>query len=273
MRLLSEEQVKVHRASSKQEMTVCVITPSRKCGKIKRMQKPLTSFSHLPLRAEVIELLRSELPGKNLYDLADEFGVTIFKEGALNKGWVGQTIEKVASLTGGNAKGKDGFDFELKSSSLVKREDRWFPKETIKITQLNPKEILEEEFEKSILWSKLSRLIFVGVHHESENKCSTVAINAIDITDQKLTEEIQSFWEDVRDTICAGEMRSLHNLGSSQTFVQLRPLGTGKEWTLCPITNEKFPARAFYATKRLISRIMAQQSVPQSKTRFTEKSQ
>lgn len=237
------------------------------------MEKTLVSFSHLPLRTEVIETLRAELPGKNLYDLAEEFGVTILKDGQLNKGWVGQTIERVANLSNGNAKSPDGQDFELKSSSLTKRDGRWFPKETIKITQLNPKEILEEEFERSILWNKLSRLIFVGVHHETESKCQTVAINSIDITDAGLTEEIRSFWEDVRDTICAGQMRSLSNLGSSQTFVQLRPLGTGKEWTLCPVTNEKFPARAFYATKRLISRIMAQKSVPQSKTRYTEKSQ
>lgn len=38
------------------------------------------------------------LKGKDLRPLADKFGVTVWKGGKLNKGWVGHTIERFLGL-------------------------------------------------------------------------------------------------------------------------------------------------------------------------------
>lgn len=190
------------------------------------------------------------LEGRNLYDL-----VPALEEVTKNKGWVGQALENYLGLETKNLQQMDGEDFELKSTTLLLREGEWVPKETIKITQLNPKHILSETFETSSLWKKFSRLIFVGVHHESSDLCRAVRVSRIDISDPILVSEMKTFWEDVQSLVLRGELKDHVNFGNSEGFVQLRPTGDGKYFSTCPITGEKFPARAFYATKKLIKSI------------------
>lgn len=165
-------------------------------------------------------------------------------------------MENHLGLTDHNLQKMDGLDFELKSTTLLNRDGEWIPKETIKITQLNPKKILTETFETSALWMKFSRLIFVGVHHESETVCRAVKVAAIDINDSKIVDEIKTFWQDVQSLVANGEMKDFVNFGNSEGLIQLRPTGDGKYFSTCPITGDKYPARAFYATKRLIRMLL-----------------
>ena len=206
----------------------------------------------LPLRSEVLKVLSQNLQDRNLYELAETFGVTLHKQGRVNKGWVGQTIERAAQLPINNLQARDGADFELKSTSLVHRDGAWIPKETIKITQLNPKLILEETFETSALWSKLSRWILVGCDHPSVSMCRVVFVGSFDLDAPEIVAPIRQFWEELRELVCSGDLVDYFNVGTSEDLIQLRPTGDGKQWSTCPITGEKFPARAFYATKRLI---------------------
>src|SRR5688572_20181663 len=138
------------------------------------------------LREKAIARLATVLPNRNLYELAVTHGVTISRNGRINKGWVGQTLEKIAALDAGNAARRDGIDFELKSTSLFLQDGAWMPKEAIRITQLNPRAILDETFETSTLWEKLERLILVGLHHESADRCVAIQLNAIDVADPAL---------------------------------------------------------------------------------------
>lgn len=211
-------------------------------------------------RTETLSRLEALLPGRNLYDLARDHAITVRNGTRLNKGWVGQTIERVANLQNSNLQQPDGSDFELKSTSLILRNGEWTPKETIKITQLNPRAILEESFESSALWRKLTRLVFVGLHHESAVKCTLVRVCGIDISDPDMVEPIKRFWEDVRYLVGSGEIVEYYKVGTSDDYIQLRPTGNGKQWSTCPVTGEKFPIRAFYATKRLIHRIISVQT-------------
>ena len=210
----------------------------------------------LPLRSEVASRFRHLLPGKNLYDLAREHSVTIERSGKKNKGWAGQTLEKIVHLESGNLQIPDGLDFELKSTTLLKSPQGWKPKETIKVTQLKPDLLLEESFETSALWKKLQRLIVVGLEYPSPGICHVVNINCIDIREPNLVNEIRSFWEEVQHHLLSGEMPRSPNLGTSEDLIQLRPAGDGKGFSVCPVTREHFPLRAFYATKRLISKIL-----------------
>jgi DNA mismatch repair protein MutH len=207
------------------------------------------------VRSQTLNYLKAILPGKNLYDLASMHSVSVFKDGRLNKGWVGQTVEQVARLDAGSSQRRDGADFELKTTSLLPSPTGWKPKETIKITQLSPQVILEEDFETSALWNKLSSLILVGCHHETTNLCHVVRVSAIDIDQPDLVAEIKLFWEEVRLSVCMGEFAQNPVGGTSLDYIQLRGLGRGTEWSTCPITGDKFQSRAFYGTKRLISRI------------------
>jgi DNA mismatch repair protein MutH len=207
-------------------------------------------------RSVVAKRLRSALPGKNLFDLATQHSVTIFKDGRLNKGWVGQTVERVAELSAGNSQKRDGADFELKTTSLVPSSSGWKPKETIRITQLSPSDLIREEFEASALWEKLSSLIFVGCYHDSPTSCRVISVSTIDLIDADLVEEIRAFWGEVKLSLCLGEFPDLPNLGSYGKYIQLRGTGDGKSWSTCPVTGRRFPSRAFYGTKKLIQRIL-----------------
>ncbi len=210
-----------------------------------------------PSRDEVVARLKDHVLGRELGSLAQTYGVTVNTARGINKGWAGQTLEYAALLPASNAPLPDGGDFELKSTKVEWLDGEWSPKETIKITNLNPQKILEEEFETSVLWSKLSRLILVGCHYESPDQAKAVLVRPFDVRDPELVTEIRGFWNDVRHLIAAGEMMAHHNLGSFSDILQLRPTGTGKGLSVCPITGEKFPARAFYATKRFLKKILS----------------
>lgn len=200
--------------------------------------------------------LQSLLSGANLYSLAETHHITVKKEGRLNKGWVGQTLEKIITLPNSNAQEKDGEDFELKSTTLVNRNGEWFPKETIKVTMLNPEHMLEETFETSALWNKLSSLILVGCHHPTPELCQVIKIKGVDVSDRELVQAVKTFWEDIQNLIVSGEFAKIHDIGRFDDWIQLRPTGDGKYFSTCPITGEKFPARSFYLTKKFISKIL-----------------
>lgn len=209
-------------------------------------------------RAAAFTRLQSALYQRNLFELAHEFGVPTHIGGKLNKGWVGQTLERAAGISPNALADSDGLDFELKGTTLLTHSGIFEPKETIKITQLNPQKILEETFENSIFWKKLSRLILVGYAFESADRCVAQKILKIDITEPSEVQPLRAFWEDVQHLVLNGEISQHTSLGSSAGWLQLRGLGTGKIWSTCPITGDRFPARAFYATKRLIRHWLSQ---------------
>lgn len=208
-----------------------------------------TNVTH---KEEALLLLRSTLLKKNMKEFASFYSVPIFFKGKLNKGWLGQTIERHLGLSNNCLNEPDGFDYELKTTEVVKRNDKWLVKETLKITQLNPQIILQEKFETSVFWKKLKALILVTYEKKAE---SFICQNVLDIslTDDSLVKEIKLFWEDVRNAVCSGEIRSFINLGSSESLIQLRPQGDGQQKSLCPISGDAFPARSFYATKKLVN--------------------
>jgi hypothetical protein len=96
----------------------------------------------------------------------------------------------------------------------------------------------------------------VGCHHTSPTHCEVVRVSGIDITQPDLVGEIKSFWDEVQHSLLAGEFVENPVGGTSLGYIQLRGLGRGTEWSTCPITGERFQSRAFYGTKRLISRIL-----------------
>jgi DNA mismatch repair protein MutH len=234
-----------------------VVSVNRNPNLIEREKMQLKSSKRYTHKVEALRFLNETLLERNVKDFARFYETPIFLNGKTNKGWLGQTIERHLGLENNNQNKPDGYDFELKSTEVFLREGTWTAKETLKVTQLNTFDILKEEFESSVFWGKLKDVILVAYQKEGDAYICKKILE-MKITDPDLVKEIRSFWEDVRDLVCSGQIREFINLGSSDSLIQLRPQGDGRQKSTCPITQEKFPARSFYATKKLINQMMNQ---------------
>jgi DNA mismatch repair protein MutH len=202
------------------------------------------------VRFDVVQALQ-QFRNVELATLANELGVTIEKSGKINKGWVGQTLDRLARTERVNAAAPDGVDFELKCVKGKIVSDEWLPAETFAITMLNPHQILQETFEGSALWHKIERLILVGHCYEtsSRTRARMSFVQPVNVADPKLFNEIRTFWEAIRGVVARGEIATYSSKGTSKRFVQLRTKGTSDRSGTCPKTGAKFNTRAFYATK------------------------
>jgi DNA mismatch repair protein MutH len=208
-------------------------------------------------KQEALHFLRRTLLNKNMKELANSYSVPIFFGQKINKGWIGQTIERHLGLQNNTLNEPDGFDYELKTTEVFLKNNTWGAKETLKITQMNPSSILQEEFETSVFWKKLKALILV-TYEKKEDYFICRSVLDIHLSDKSFVGEIKQFWEDVRNAVCSGEIRDFINLGSSDSLIQLRPQGDGKQKSVCPISGENFPSRSFYATKKLVNQLISQ---------------
>ena len=206
------------------------------------------------LRFAVIDRLRIALRNRDIAEFAHELGVPIYKDGKWNKGWVGQTIDRIAKTALLSAQQPDGDDFELKSVHLQLRHDEWVPKDTIAITMFNPTAILTETFDQSPVWHKLQRMILVGHVYPDGNREHALVkfIAPVDVSDPAIRTELETYWCLIQDIVRAGSISTYSSKGTSNGFIQLRTKGSGTSTSTCPITGAKFNTRAFYATKRLI---------------------
>lgn len=205
-------------------------------------------------RYDVINRLKELILNKDVAPFAAEHGITIIKDGKINKGWVGQTLDRVTKTKFPGAQSPDGPDFELKSVHVVLKDGEWVPKETIAITMFNPDSILTESFEDSALWHKIERLILVG-HSYPEGKRDSAHIRfvaPVNVADPAFRSKIEGYWTMIRETVRSGNIASYSSKGTSTEFVQLRTKGSGTSERKCPITGILFKSRAFYATKVFI---------------------
>lgn len=102
-------------------------------------------------RQEAFEKLR-QLVGKELHELAKEYGVTIYRNGKVNKGWAGHVFERYLELPINSAQSPNFGSWELKSIPLRYKKDGTLTfKETMAITMIDPINVLQMEFEESHL--------------------------------------------------------------------------------------------------------------------------
>jgi DNA mismatch repair protein MutH len=118
--------------------------------------------------------------------------------------------------------------------------------------------ILREVFETSFLWHKLERLIIVGCSYDSIAPLSVTVrfIRPVDVSDPKLIRLVKEYWSQIQQIVTLGEIANYSSKGTSSGFIQLRTKGSGSSMSICPITKEKFPTRAFYATKPFLRYIL-----------------
>lgn len=178
-------------------------------------------------RFEATQFLQ-KLIGKDLRKLAEEYGITVFKNGKLNKGWAGLTLEKALGIGNCCIQASNGDFWELKLVPLVKLPNgKWKIKETMAITMINPRDVLDKPFENSHLFDKMKKMIICGRERvdNQESSSKLLYVNSFDLLSTNFWQQIREDYELIRDKIRAAGFNSLS--GRMGKFIQPRTKGMG----------------------------------------------
>ena len=197
-------------------------------------------------RDDAIKKLQ-DLVGHDLIEVAREHGVTVSKNGKINKGWAGHAVERYLGLPINSSQSPNLGTWELKLVSLKRLNNGELTiKETMAITMIDPVEVNKKDFEDSHLYTKLRKIISVARIWESKEEKSSIChlVNAFELDDTELFGKVANDYESIRRTI---RDQGFHELtGKMGKFVQPRTKGTGHGST----------SRAFYARKELVEYII-----------------
>jgi len=112
-------------------------------------------------RQEAMQRL-NQMIGVELHSLAEDYGITIYRGGKVNKGWAGQVFERVLGLSINPVQAPDFGTWELKSIPLkTLKTGRLALKETMAVTMIDAKNVRQREFKDSHLLSKLKKAVVV----------------------------------------------------------------------------------------------------------------
>ena len=188
-----------------------------------------------------------KLIGKDLRQLAEKHGVTVFKNGKLNKGWAGLALERVLGIGNNAIQASNGDFWELKVVPLIKRKDgKWKVKETMAITMINADDVLKKPFERSHLFDKMKKMIICGRERVDNNESSSnlLYVNSFDLLTTSFWSQIKKDYELVLNTIKNKGFN--HLTGRLGTFIQPRTKGAG----------HGSKTRAFYARINFVEMIL-----------------
>ena len=195
-------------------------------------------------RREAIVKLR-ELVGKELHELADQYGVTVYRNGRINKGWAGHVFERHLQLPINSAQSPNFGSWELKSIPLkYKKNGELTFKETMAITMIDPVNVCQKEFEDSHLLAKLRKAIVVArIVGENVDEPSYIhSITELNLSNE-MYEAVKADYDLVRNTLLDPN-RGFHALtGKMGVYVQPRTKGAGHGST----------SRAFYARTKFLA--------------------
>lgn len=204
-------------------------------------------------RAIALENLKKYI-GKNLAELAPQFGINPFLNGKQNKGWKGLVLERLAGLQTNVSKAPNGLTYELKSVAFHEVGGLLVPKETMAITMINPKELKAHSFFKSHAWAKLKTIVFCAVQWDGKNAKDSklLRVTSFDFAeDDKLIREIEADYDFIRTKLIKQGFSAL--TGKDGKWIQARTKGIGG---INPRTGEHRPiTRAFYARTGLVKKI------------------
>jgi DNA mismatch repair protein MutH len=189
----------------------------------------------------------SMLKGQDLRPLADKFGVTVKRDGKVNKGWAGHVIERYLGLPLNSAQSPNFGSWELKVVPLRYRKDGVLTvKETMAITMIDPYEVLAKEFEESHLFGKLQKILIVSRIFENKDETSAILHNVteFDLDDPEIYKQVKADYEIVRNTIREKGFSAL--TGKMGVLIQPRTKGPGHGST----------SRAFYARTGFVKKLL-----------------
>lgn len=187
------------------------------------------------------------LVGKDLVKLAAKYGITVWKDGKINKGWAGHAIERYLGLPLSSAQAPNFGSWELKIVPLKRlKSGAVVAKETMAITMIDPVNVEQTPFEASHLLTKLRKVVVCARMFESKQEKSSllVSVSAFDLNKPAVYNQVKADYDLVRKTIQKKGFGSL--TGRMGVFVQPRTKGPGHGST----------SRAFYARKEFLRIIL-----------------
>ncbi len=194
------------------------------------MAKQLTLLDPPPALAREVALARLDaLVGADLRPLADDHGITVWREGKRNKGWAGQTVERLLGQRPNSIQAADFGDWELKVVPLALTADGQLRlKETMAITMFTEADLETQAFEESHLLAKLERIVVVGRVYEdaTESRSLVAMVVPFDLSDPALREQVRADYDEIRWVVRQHGAYALDaRLGR---LVQPRPKGAGQ---------------------------------------------
>jgi DNA mismatch repair protein MutH len=196
-------------------------------------------------RAEALRRIRL-LSGKDLRPLADQYRVTVWKNGRKNKGWAGQVIERYLGLPQNSLQAPDFGSWELKVVPLRAGEGNVRVKESMAITMIDAAEVVANKFEDSHLYDKLRSLIVVARIFENVEDTASILHSAaeFDLDNPTIRKQVEADYEAIRQVIRLKGFAAL--TGDTGKYVQARTKGRGHGST----------SRAFYARALFVAHIL-----------------
>lgn len=189
-------------------------------------------------RDEAVKRIQ-ELIGKDLRKLADDYGITVFREGRKNKGWAGHVIERFLGLPLSSAQAPNFGSWELKMCSLkYLRDGSLTVKETMAITMIDPYNVANTQFENSHLLAKLRKAVIAARIWISQKEESSVlqSVVTFDLGDSEVYTQIREDYNVARNAIISGGLDALKS--EMGKYIQPRTKGPG---------HKPKKTRAFYA--------------------------
>jgi len=181
-------------------------------------------------KSEAIRKLQ-QLIGKELHELAEQFGVTIYSNEKVNKGWAGHVFERYLGLPINSAQSPNFGSWELKSVPL-------------KYKMIDPVNVCQKDFEESHLLAKLKKVVvvarIVGATVDEPSYIHSVTEFNLSST---LYEAVKADYDLVRNTLLDANKGFEALTGEMGFYIQPRTKGAGHGST----------SRAFYARKRFLA--------------------
>lgn len=197
-------------------------------------------------RVEALQRLRT-ITGTDLRPLAEQYGITVWKDGKKNKGWAGHVIERYLGLPLNSSRAPNFGSWELKVVPLKRGYDGTLRvKETMAITMLDPVEVLAKEFEESHLFTKLRKQVVVSRIFEDVKETFSLlhAAAEFDLDNPHIYAQVKADYQTVRTVLRSSGFSSL--TGKMGVLVQPRTKGPGHGST----------SRAFYARTTFVAHIL-----------------
>ena len=186
-----------------------------------------------------------ELIGEDLHGLAEQYGVTVYSNGKVNKGWAGHVFERHLQLPINSAQSPNFGSWELKSIPLrYKKNGELTFKETMAITMIDPVDVCQKAFEDSHLLAKLNKAVVVArtVGSHVDDPSYIHSVTEFDLSDE-LYDAVKADYDLVRNTLLNPTMGFDALTGHMGVYIQPRTKGAGHGST----------SRAFYARPRFLA--------------------
>ena len=196
-------------------------------------------------RHEAIDKL-SEIINQDLRPLADEYDVTVFKNGNKNKGWAGHVLERCLGLPLSSAQAPNFGTWELKLVSLKHlKSGALTVKETMAITMIDAYNVEHTDFEDSHLLLKLRKLVMAARIWESKEEERSILhkVFTFDLDDPVIYHQVKADYDLVREVISTQGFSAL--TGEMGVYIQPRTKGPRGS-----------TSRAFYARTSFLKKIL-----------------